>query len=61
MRLPEWLTQASCLQSWLQASVGTDMLQVSEKHTNYCQQDKCTLTPSQWGGELWLTACWTYG
>lgn len=51
VRLPERLTQASCLQSWLQAmNVGTEILQVAEKHTNYCQKEMCVLTPGQRGG-----------
>lgn len=51
VRLPEWLTRASCLQSWLQAmNVGTEILQVAEKHTNYCQKEMCVLTPGQRGG-----------
>lgn len=51
VRLPERLTQASHLQSWLQAlNVGTEILQVAEKHTNYCQKDMCVFTPGQQGG-----------
>lgn len=51
VRLPERLTQASCLQSWLQAmNVGTEILQVAEEHTNYCQKEMCVLTPGQGGG-----------
>lgn len=47
-RLPERLTQASCLQSWLEAmNVGTEILQVAEEHTNYRQQDMCVLIPGQ--------------
>lgn len=50
VRLPERLTQASRLQSWLQAmNVGTEILQVAEKHTNYCQKDMCVFTPGQRG------------
>lgn len=50
-RLPERLTQASRLQSRLQAmNVATEILQVAEKHTNYCQKDMCVLTPGQRGG-----------
>lgn len=45
--------------------MGTEILQVTEKCTNYCQQDMCVLTPGQRGAgladcllELWL-APWT--
>lgn len=65
-RLSGQLTQASCLQSWRQATnAGTEILQVTEKRTNYCQQDMCTLAPAREGQaladcllELWL-APWT--